>query len=205
MRNFTASMLTQQSVLPKFPVWNVLHPSAPLQHLNILVLFLGSGTSRPASSRPHYGHGVFSGLNSMKSLKYWMVVPTALAMLLSSAGLAGSTPIQIAPGFQPDPLVVNGTSGGSIASQSCGKIAEKPNHVLTLNGNFNYLRINVQSSGQPTLLIKGPSGTSCVPADSLSGGNIQSPGYWEQGTYSIYVGDMAGGQNPYTLSLTQKP
>ncbi|MBD2015446.1 hypothetical protein H6F96_15905 [Microcoleus sp. FACHB-53] len=141
----------------------------------------------------------------MRTLKHWMVVPTALAMLLSSAGLARTQPIQISPGFQPDPLVVNGTSGGSTASQSCGRIAAKPNHVLTLNGNFNYLRINVQSSGQPTLLIKGPSGTSCVPADSLSGGNIQSPGYWEKGTYSIYVGDMAGGQNPYTLSLTQKP
>jgi hypothetical protein len=141
----------------------------------------------------------------MRTLKNWMVVPTALAMLLSSTGLVRSQPIQIAPGFQPDPLVVNGTSGGSTASQSCGMISAQPNHVLTLNGNFNYLRINVQSSGQPTLLIQGPSGTSCVPADSLSGGNIQSPGYWEQGTYSIYVGDRAGGQNSYTLSLTQKP
>ena len=84
-------------------------------------------------------------------------------------------------------------------------IGAKPNHVLTLNANFNYLRINVQGAGKPTLLIKGPSGTSCVPADTLSGGHIQAPGFWEQGTYSIYVGDRAGGQNSYTLSVTQKP
>lgn len=205
MINAMASVLTQQSVLPKFLVCNILRPSGSLQPLSLLALFLGSGTSRPASSRPPVEYGVFSGLNFMKTLKHWMVVPTALAMLLSSAGLARSQPIQIAPGFPTDPLVVNGTSGGSTRSQSCGMISGQPNHVLTLNGNFNYLRINVQSSGQPTLLIKGPSGTSCVPADSLSGGNIQSPGYWEQGIYSIYIGDMAGGQNPYTLSITQKP
>ncbi len=134
-----------------------------------------------------------------------MVVPTAVAMLVSSTGMARSQPIQISPGFQPDPLVVNGTSGGSTASQGCGMIGAKPNHVLKLNANFKYLRINVQGGGKPTLLIKGPSSTSCVPADNFSGGNIQAPGYWEEGTYSIYVGDMAGGQNSYTLSVTQKP
>jgi hypothetical protein len=52
MINSMASMLTQQSVLPKFLVWNVLNPSAPLQSRSILALFLGSGTSRPASSPP---------------------------------------------------------------------------------------------------------------------------------------------------------
>ena len=134
-----------------------------------------------------------------------MVVPAALAMLLSSAGVVRSQSIQISPGFAPDPLVVNGTSGGSTASQGCGMIGAEPNHVLTLNANFNYLRINVQSAGQPTLLIKGPSGTSCVPADSFSGGTIQVPGYWDKGTYSVYIGDRAGGQHPYTLSLTQTP
>jgi hypothetical protein len=141
----------------------------------------------------------------MKTLKHWMVVPTALAMLLSSPGVVRSQSIQISPGFAPDPLVVNGTSGGSTASQGCGMIGAKPNHVLTLNANFNYLRINVQSAGQPTLLIKGPSGTSCVPADKFSGGKIQAPGFWEKGSYSIYVGDLTGSQNSYTLSITQKP
>jgi hypothetical protein len=141
----------------------------------------------------------------MRTLKNWMVVPTALAMLVSSAGMVRSQPIEISPGFQPDPLVVNGTSGGSTATQGCGMIGTKPNLVLTLNANFKYLRINVQGTGKPTLLIKGPSGKSCVPADTLSEGKIQAPGYWEKGTYSIFVGDMAGGQNSYTLSVTQKP
>ncbi|HEY9673624.1 MAG TPA: hypothetical protein V6D11_19430 [Waterburya sp.] len=138
-------------------------------------------------------------------LKHWMVVPTALAMLFSSAGVVRSQALQLSPGFQPEPTVVSGTSGGNTATQGCGMVSAQPNVVLTLDANFNYLRFNVQSSGQPTLLIKGPSGISCVPADKLSGGNIQAPGYWEKGVYSIYIGDLTGGQNPYTLSITQKP
>lgn len=141
----------------------------------------------------------------MKTLKHWMVVPAALAVLLGSAGVVRSQPIQISPGFQPEPLVVKGTSGGSVQSQGCGTIGARPNHVLTLTANFNYLRINVQGDGKPTLLIKSPGGTSCVPADNVSGGKIQVPGYWEKGIYSIYVGDLGGGEHPYSLSITQKP
>ncbi len=139
----------------------------------------------------------------MKTFKDWIVVPTTLAMLLTSAGVVRSQPIQISPGFQPDPLTVTGTSGGSQTSKGCGMIGGTPNHVVTLTENFNYLRFKVQSAGQPTLLIEGPSGTSCVQADKFSGGIIQAPGYWEKGSYQIYIGDRAGGQNPYTLSLTQ--
>jgi hypothetical protein len=141
----------------------------------------------------------------MKTFKHWMVVPATLAMFVMSAGVARSQPIQIAPGFQPDPLVVTGTSGGSQASKGCGLVGATPNHVINLSDNFNYLRFSVQSGGQPTLLIEGPNGSSCVQADKFSKGTIQAPGYWEKGTYSVYVGDRAGGQSSYTLSLTQKP
>lgn len=140
----------------------------------------------------------------MKTFKHWMVVPATLAMLLTSTGVVRSQPVQLAPGFAPDPLVVTGTSGGSQASQSCGMIGATPNHVINLSANFNYLRFSVQSAGQPTLLIQGPNGSSCVQADSFSKGTIQLPGYWEKGTYSVYVGDRAGGHNSYTLSVTQK-
>lgn len=140
----------------------------------------------------------------MKTFKHWIVVPATLAMILSSAGVGYAQTAQITPGFKPDPLVLTGTSGGTKASKNCGMIGATPNHVVNLNTNFNYLRFSVQSAGQPTLLIEGPNGKSCVPADSFSGGTIQTPGYWEKGPYSIYVGDRAGGQHPYTLSITQK-
>lgn len=138
----------------------------------------------------------------MKTLNNWMVVPAALVMLLANIGAANSQATQITPGFQPDPLVISGTSGGSVTSKGCGMIGATPSYVLNLATNFNYLRFSVQSTGQPTLLIQGPSGSSCVQA--IPGGNINVPGYWEKGTYSIYVGDRAGGQNPYTLRISQK-
>ena len=140
----------------------------------------------------------------MKTFKDWVVIPATLAMLLIGAGVVRSQPLQISPGFQPDPLAVTGTSGGSQPSKGCGMIRPTPNHVVTLTENFNYLRFKVQSAGEPTLLIEGPSGTSCVQADQFSGGTIQAPGYWEKGIYRVYIGDRAGNEHPYTLSLTQK-
>jgi hypothetical protein len=139
----------------------------------------------------------------MKTIKNWIVIPTALAILLSSVGVA-RTQTAIAPGFQPDPLVLTGSSGGSKASKGCGMIKATPNHIITLGDSFKYLRFSLQSAGQPTLLIEGPNGSSCVQADSFSGGAIQAPGYWEKGNYSIYIGDRTGSQHPYTLSITQK-
>lgn len=138
----------------------------------------------------------------MKISKNWMVVPTSLLMLLTSFGATKAFSAPINPGFQPDPLVINGTSGGSVTSRGCGMIGAAPNYVVNLATNFSYLRFSVQSAGQPTLLIQGPSGSSCVQA--LPGGNINVPGFWEKGTYSVYVGDRAGGQHPFTLSITQK-
>ncbi len=139
----------------------------------------------------------------MKTFKHWMVIPTALAMILTSVGVARSQTIQLTPEFKPDPLVVTGTSGGSETNKGCGMIGAAPNHVITLDDTFNYLRFSVQSDNQPTLLIEGPSGSSCVQADNLSGGKIEAPGLWEKGSYSLYIGDRAGGQHPYTLSITR--
>ncbi len=139
----------------------------------------------------------------MRTFKNWMVVPASLVMLVTGIGTAQAQ-TTINPGFQPDPLVVSGTSGGSQASKGCGMIGATPNYVVNLATNFNYLRFSVQSAGQPTLLIKAPNGSSCVQADSLSGGKIEAPGYWEKGSYAIYIGDRAGGQHPYTLRITQQ-
>jgi hypothetical protein len=139
----------------------------------------------------------------MKTFNNWLVIPTALAMLSISAGAAHPQTTQIAPGFRPDPLVITGTSGGG-QNKGCGMTGATPNHQFSLSANFNYLRFTVQSTGQPTLLIEGPTGSSCVQADSFSQGTIQAPGYWEKGTYRVYIGDRTGAQKAYTLSITQK-
>lgn len=130
---------------------------------------------------------------------------TAIATMMIGSHPAFGQPVTLTPQFQPDPVVLQGTSGGSQASTNCGSIPTTPSQVVQLDGDFPYLRFSLQSSGQPTLLIvRLPNGTpSCISADSSSG-RINAPGYWEQGNYAIYVGDRAGGQHPYTLSITQR-
>jgi hypothetical protein len=141
----------------------------------------------------------------MKTRTDWLVVPTALAISLTVTGatLAESPVLQINSKFQPDPLVVSGTSGGA-KSSDCGNIATAPNQVIRVTESLPYLRLSVQSAGQPTLLINGPGGRFCVLADRFSGGNPEISGFWQAGKYSLYVGDRAQGQHPYTLSISQK-
>lgn len=140
----------------------------------------------------------------MKLLKNWIVVPITLAGIFASITLVSSQPLPITPDFKPDPLVLTGTSGGAKDSQGCGKIGEDPNHIIRLSSNFKYLRFSLEGEGEPTLLIESPSGSrSCVLYDSTAGGKIQSSGFWEMGTYLIYIGDRSGQKHSYTLSITQ--
>ncbi len=140
----------------------------------------------------------------MKLFKNWIVVPTALVAILTSITLVSADPLPITPNFKPDPIVLTGISGGAKDSQGCGKIGEQPNHVIRLSNNFKYLRFSVEGEGDLTLLIESPSGSrSCVLYDSAAGGKVQSSGFWEIGTYLIYIGDRSGQKHNYTLSITQ--
>lgn len=135
----------------------------------------------------------------------WLVISVALSFNLAITGvtLAETPVLQINPQFQPDPLVVRGKSGGA-KSSDCGNIAAQPNQVIQVSESLPYLRLSVESAGQPTLLIDGPSGRFCVLADRFSGGKPEFSGFWQAGKYSLYVGDRAQGQHPYTLSISQK-
>ncbi len=141
----------------------------------------------------------------MKTRTHGLIVPVVLAINLAftQVTLAEAPVVQINSKFQPDPLVVRGTSGGA-KSSDCGNIAAKPNQVIQVKEPLPYLRLTVKSAGQPTLLIQGPGGRFCVLADRYSGGNPEISGYWQKGRYSLYVGDRAQGQHPYTLSVSQK-
>lgn len=134
-----------------------------------------------------------------------IVVPAALAigLALTNVTLAEPPVVTINPNFQPDPLVVNGTSGGTNHSK-CGYVSTTPNQVIQVTQPIPYLRFTVAGNGQPTLLIDGPGGHFCVLADSFSGGKPEISGYWQKGTYSLYVGDLSQGQYTYTLSISQQ-
>ncbi|MCC5645571.1 hypothetical protein LC607_22015 [Nostoc sp. CHAB 5824] len=141
----------------------------------------------------------------MKTLRLLTIVPTALAMSLvfTEANLAQTPTIQINRNLQPDPVVLNGKSGGTVKS-NCGNITTEPNQVIQVTESLPYLRLTVESQGKPTLLIDGPGGRFCVMADSYSGGKPELSGYWQAGKYSLYVGELSQGQNTYTLSISQQ-
>ena len=138
----------------------------------------------------------------MNTLKRWLVVPLGLAIAGVTAAATFSQPIAITPSSQP--VQVNGTSGGSQKDKSCaGYIATSPNHVIQVTEDSNLL-FRLQSSGQPALLIRSAAGQDfCVPADSFSGGQVEIPGRWSRGKYLVFVGDRAGGQHSYTLSISR--
>lgn len=101
------------------------------------------------------------------------------------------------------PVELTGMSGGREAS-ACGNINTAAGQVVQVTEAFASLNFKVQSTGDYTLLIKGPDGFSeCVFAHNYDGGVIQSPGLLNQGSYQLYVGDRRGESHPYTLSITQ--
>jgi hypothetical protein len=141
----------------------------------------------------------------MKTLRLLAIVPTALVISLffTEANLAQTPTVQINRNSQPDPLVLNGKSGGTVKS-NCGNITTEPNQVIQVTESLPYLRLTVESEGQPTLLINGPGGRFCVMPDSYSGDKPELSGYWQAGKYSLYVGELSKQQHSYTLSISQK-
>ena len=132
------------------------------------------------------------------SRKKWVAIPTALAMTFSIAAMAYSNPVETPLAA---PITVDGTSGGAQSSQ-CGFIADKPTQVVVVS-QPTPLRFKLQGQGQPTLWITGPV-NRCVMADGYSGGTIDVPGVWQQGTYSVFVGDRTQTSHPFTLSISQE-
>ncbi|MBF2066246.1 MAG: hypothetical protein IGS39_17780 [Calothrix sp. C42_A2020_038] len=141
----------------------------------------------------------------MKAGLLLKLVPTALAMsfCLTNAKEVIAQQVKISPNFKPDPITLTGTSGGSNRS-NCGSIAPKPNQVIQITESLPYLRLTVEGSGQPTLLIEGPGGRFCVLADNYSGKKPEITGFWQAGNYSLYVGELSQGQYNYTLSISQQ-
>ncbi|MEH1822370.1 MAG: hypothetical protein V7L31_25400 [Nostoc sp.] len=141
----------------------------------------------------------------MKTLRLLAIIPTALAMSLvfTEANLAQTPTIQINRNLQPDPLVLNGKSGGTVKS-NCGNITTEPNQVIQVTESLPYLRLTAESKGKATLLIDGPGGRFCVLPDSYSGGKSELSGYWQAGKYLLYVGELSQREYDYTLSISQK-
>ncbi len=110
--------------------------------------------------------------------------------------------------------VIRGISGGEIAARNVANLVDsptgpcvgfvdhEPDHIVTLTGFFNSLDIQVQSSADTTIVIKGPGGTWCN--DDYQNKNPGIAGQWLEGAYQIWVGSYEKNQyHPYTMQITR--
>ena len=141
------------------------------------------------------------------------------AVLIGAIGFnlplqAQSLPLSLSPQFTPDPAEASGLSGGSITASkvagqadtstgSClGYVDSQPNHTLNLKALFSYLKVQVQSAEDTTIVVQGPGGTWCN--DDFQNRNAGLDGEWLPGTYQIWVGTYRSDKiTPYTLRITE--
>ena len=120
----------------------------------------------------------------------------------------------LSPQFTPDPTQLSGVGGGSVAASKIAGQAEtstgaclgyvnaQPNHLLSLKAFFSYLKVQVQSAEDTTIVIQGPGGTWCN--DDFQDRSAGIDGQWLPGTYQIWVGTYKSQKTaPYTLRLTE--
>ncbi|NJL11418.1 MAG: hypothetical protein HC908_18215 [Calothrix sp. SM1_7_51] len=121
--------------------------------------------------------------------------------------------VTVRPKFS-EPLTVRGMSGGSVsgnqvagrsdtATGPCtGFVDEKPDHSIVLTSKFDYLKLQVQSPEDTTIIVKGPGGTWCN--DEFDQKNPGIVGEWLPGNYNVWVGSYKKNQYlPYTLQITE--
>ncbi len=124
--------------------------------------------------------------------------------------------IAIAPSFSPKVITLRGISGGAVEMQKTsgrkstetgdciGFIDAAPDHKITLTKPFPYLKLQVKSSGDTVLLVRGPGGSWC--SDDVSDRNPEISGDWLEGTYEVWVGSYEENTSfPYLLQLTETP
>ncbi|MBW4432781.1 MAG: hypothetical protein KME28_13895 [Pelatocladus maniniholoensis HA4357-MV3] len=150
----------------------------------------------------------------------FIIASIAIASVVKTVAFADETPppifgdVSISPKFFPDPFEVRGMSGGSLpgnqvvtkketSTGACtGFVDQKPDHQLELGKKFDYLKLQIDSPEDTTLIINGPGGTWCN--DDFDGKNPGIVGEWLPGTYKIWVGSYNRDEYfPYTLKVTE--
>ncbi|MEM1280036.1 MAG: hypothetical protein AAGG53_08500 [Cyanobacteria bacterium P01_H01_bin.152] len=129
-----------------------------------------------------------------------------LATTVVSEARAEYETFEIVPGFTPDPLVGTGISGGPDDVGECGFVDtyDSPDHVLYIEGYFEFLRVSVDAPGDVTLLMENVETGESLCIDDSNGTLLpEFAGEWPVGTYFIWVGDFDNGGYPYQLSISE--
>jgi len=165
----------------------------------------------------------------MTPIPSWLK-PLAIALL--PAGIIGLTPrlaqaqqivitggstifenVTLRPTFSN--ATVRGISGGPVSATqlagqsttdtgSClGFVDEQPDHRIQLTDRFAFLSMQVQSTADTTLVVRGPGGVWCNDNYSLDF-NPGMAGEWLPGTYEIWIGShRVNRYYPYVIQITE--
>ncbi|HEY9769745.1 MAG TPA: hypothetical protein V6C71_14840 [Coleofasciculaceae cyanobacterium] len=111
------------------------------------------------------------------------------------------------------PLIIKGTSGGTVrateitqtentATGYCnGYVRSQANHLLKLESFLEFMRLEVASPADTTILVKGPDGVWCN--DDAGTANPMIEGQWQQGLYQVWVGSyQVNTSNNYQIKIT---
>ncbi|HHP7231841.1 MAG TPA: hypothetical protein ACFCUY_13415 [Xenococcaceae cyanobacterium] len=144
-------------------------------------------------------------------------VTTLVSLLFLSPVSAQSiaTNITLEREFVPNPLVLKGISGGEFratevvrtletATGYCdGYVNRQPNHILVLRNFFDFLKIEVESNKDTTILVRGPGGVWCN--DDAYTTNPIIEGEWQKGRYQIWIGSYQENSiNNYQIKITEE-
>lgn len=134
----------------------------------------------------------------------------AVAGCCFGGGSAPPAPINIAPGFAPQPTTASGSAGGitdanTLNSECRGNIPLVPQHILNVTAQVPNLTIMANCpAGDTTLVVRRPDGTYLCNDDS-EGLNPTVAGAFGPGTYEVFVGSYSHestGMN-YTIGFTE--
>jgi len=191
-----ALFFVKVSVKPKCWIKIMRKWDLTLLFLVTLVSLTSSGNAQPAKSNPESNQALSINSSAKKS------------------DIRLFENISIKPKFQPNPQSLRGISGGTEEMQkysgkaqtetgACiGFIDAAPDHKVTMRTEFKNLQLKVLSSGDTTLLVRGPGGSWC--SDDVVDRNPSVGGQWLAGTYEIWVGSYeANTSYPYLLQISE--
>ncbi|MEM6612615.1 MAG: hypothetical protein AAF652_10245 [Cyanobacteria bacterium P01_C01_bin.72] len=142
---------------------------------------------------------------------FWL----GITIVLANQPVFAQNVIKIGQSPLAQPLTATGTSRGKIktaeiaqtrktATGYCdGYVDSQPNHLLQIESFLEFMRLEVASPIDTTLLIKGSGGVWCN--DDYSSANPMIEGQWQEGAYKVWVGSyQVNTNNNYQIRITDR-
>lgn len=163
-------------------------------------------------------------IGPVRNRRRWLSLAIAGALAgAASAAIASPARADAPPLFEDltlwpasTPATARGLSGGPLpAAEAIGReqtptgacigfIDDRPDHRIQLGAFFDYLRLEVQSVADTSLVVRGPGGSWCN--DNFDGLNPGIAGQWLAGTYEIWVGSASDRKfHPYVIRFSEVP